>query len=78
MTQAELSYNLVTDSFASVVKYTDLFVNFLKHFTKFFKFQTEWRNLGVQQSVGWVHYMIHVPEPHIIMFRRLKESANSS
>ncbi len=35
--------------------------------------ETEWRNLGVQQSVGWVHYMIHVPEPHILMFRRLKE-----
>jgi len=23
--------------------------------------ETEWRNLGVQQSPGWVHYMIHVP-----------------
>ena len=33
--------------------------------------EAEWRQIGVQQSVGWVHYMIHVPEPHIIMFRRL-------
>lgn len=32
--------------------------------------ETEWRNLGVQQSVGWVHYMIHTPEPHVILFRR--------
>ena len=32
--------------------------------------ETEWRNLGVQQSVGWVHYMMHAPEPHILMFRR--------
>ncbi|XP_078034328.1 cyclin-dependent kinases regulatory subunit isoform X2 [Augochlora pura] len=24
--------------------------------------ETEWRNLGVQQSPGWVHYMMHVPE----------------
>uniref|UniRef100_A0A669D2S2 Cyclin-dependent kinases regulatory subunit n=1 Tax=Oreochromis niloticus TaxID=8128 RepID=A0A669D2S2_ORENI len=32
--------------------------------------ETEWRNLGVQQSQGWVHYMIHQPEPHILLFRR--------
>jgi len=23
--------------------------------------ETEWRNLGVQQSPGWTHYMVHVP-----------------
>ncbi|XP_043540037.1 cyclin-dependent kinases regulatory subunit 1-like [Chiloscyllium plagiosum] len=23
--------------------------------------ETEWRNLGVQQSPGWIHYMIHEP-----------------
>eukprot|EP00055_Hartaetosiga_balthica_P012807 m.63448 g.63448 ORF g.63448 m.63448 type:complete len:77 (-) comp8069_c0_seq1:1681-1911(-) len=32
--------------------------------------ETEWRNLGVQQSRGWVHYMIHNPEPHILLFKR--------
>ncbi|XP_020805358.1 cyclin-dependent kinases regulatory subunit-like [Drosophila serrata] len=32
----------------------------------------EWRSLGVQQSPGWVHYMIHDPEPHILLFRRPK------
>ncbi|KAK3508480.1 hypothetical protein QTP70_030946, partial [Hemibagrus guttatus] len=32
--------------------------------------ESEWRNLGVQQSQGWVHYMIHQPEPHILLFRR--------
>ncbi|XP_011842830.1 PREDICTED: cyclin-dependent kinases regulatory subunit 1 isoform X1 [Mandrillus leucophaeus] len=27
--------------------------------------ESEWRNLGVQQSQGWVHYMIHEPDfPH--------------
>jgi Cyclin-dependent kinase regulatory subunit len=31
--------------------------------------QTEWRNLGVQQSRGWVHYAIHKPEPHIMLYR---------
>ena len=31
--------------------------------------QTEWRALGVQQSRGWVHYAIHRPEPHIMLFR---------
>ena len=34
--------------------------------------ETEWRNLGVQQSVGWVHYMLHGPEPNILLFRRGK------
>ncbi|KAM9206471.1 cyclin-dependent kinases regulatory subunit 2-like [Dugong dugon] len=32
--------------------------------------EEEWRKLGVQQSLGWVHYMIHEPEPHILLFRR--------
>ena len=32
--------------------------------------ETEWRNLGVQQSPGWIHYMVHSPEPHILLFRR--------
>ncbi|XP_071845891.1 cyclin-dependent kinases regulatory subunit-like [Apostichopus japonicus] len=32
--------------------------------------EQEWRNLGVQQSVGWIHYMVHEPEPHILLFRR--------
>ena len=32
--------------------------------------ETEWRNLGVQQGLGWVHYMLHEPEPHILLFRR--------
>ena len=30
----------------------------------------EWRSIGVQQSQGWVHYMVHKPEPHILLFRR--------
>lgn len=33
--------------------------------------EKEWRMLGVQQSRGWVHYEIHKPEPHILLFRRL-------
>ncbi|CAN0898972.1 Cyclin-dependent kinases regulatory subunit 2 [Linum grandiflorum] len=32
--------------------------------------QNEWRAIGVQQSRGWVHYAIHRPEPHIMLFRR--------
>jgi len=31
--------------------------------------QNEWRGIGVQQSRGWVHYAIHKPEPHIMLFR---------
>uniref|UniRef100_A0A2K5U507 Cyclin-dependent kinases regulatory subunit n=1 Tax=Macaca fascicularis TaxID=9541 RepID=A0A2K5U507_MACFA len=29
--------------------------------------ESEWRNLGIQQSQGWVHYMIHEPECHILL-----------
>merc|ERR1712008_187261 len=32
--------------------------------------ETEWRSLGVQQSQGWIHYMTHDPEPHILLFKR--------
>lgn len=32
--------------------------------------EDEWRGIGVQQSRGWVHYMIHTPEPHILLFKR--------
>lgn len=32
--------------------------------------EQEWRAVGVQQSRGWVHYMLHKPEPHILLFRR--------
>merc|ERR1712226_1471722 len=34
--------------------------------------ESEWRNVGVQQSRGWVHYAVHKPEPHILLFRRAK------
>uniref|UniRef100_A0A673T012 Cyclin-dependent kinases regulatory subunit n=1 Tax=Suricata suricatta TaxID=37032 RepID=A0A673T012_SURSU len=32
--------------------------------------EEEWRRLSVQQSLGWVHYMVHEPEPHSLLFRR--------
>ena len=34
--------------------------------------EAEWRGLGVTMSRGWVHYAIHRPEPHILLFRRPK------
>lgn len=40
--------------------------------------ETEWRNLGVQQSPGWVHYMMHTPEPHVLLFRRLRTDISNS
>lgn len=40
--------------------------------------ETEWRNLGVQQSPGWVHYMLHAPEPHVLLFRRPSTATNNS
>ncbi|KAI9358339.1 regulatory subunit of cyclin-dependent kinase [Zopfochytrium polystomum] len=35
--------------------------------------EIEWRSLGVKQSQGWSHYLIHGPEPHILLFKRDKE-----
>lgn len=32
--------------------------------------EKEWRSIGIQQSPGWVHYMMHTPEPHVLLFRR--------
>lgn len=33
--------------------------------------EQEWRSIGVKQSLGWEHYEVHKPEPHILLFRRL-------
>ncbi|GJJ77330.1 cyclin-dependent kinase regulatory subunit CKS1 [Entomortierella parvispora] len=35
--------------------------------------EEEWRSLGVKQSQGWEHYMIHAPEPHVLLFKREKD-----
>ncbi|XP_020406764.1 cyclin-dependent kinases regulatory subunit 1-like [Zea mays] len=32
--------------------------------------ENEWHAIRVQQSRGWVHYVIHRPELHIMLFRR--------
>lgn len=32
--------------------------------------EEQWRAIGVQMSPGWIHYMHHAPEPHILLFRR--------
>ncbi|VDD92981.1 unnamed protein product [Enterobius vermicularis] len=40
--------------------------------------ESEWRNLGIQQSPGWVHYMIHSPERHILLFRRKLEKPKNT
>eukprot|EP00667_Euglena_gracilis_P029126 EG_transcript_38103 len=34
--------------------------------------EREWRSVGVQQSLGWEHYLIHRPEPHVLCFKRPK------
>ncbi|KAK9712964.1 hypothetical protein K7432_006763 [Basidiobolus ranarum] len=35
--------------------------------------ESEWRALGVVQSLGWEHYLIHAPERHILLFKREKD-----
>ncbi len=29
--------------------------------------EEEWRGLGVQQSQGWIHYMIHKPGQYVTL-----------
>ncbi|CEQ39994.1 SPOSA6832_01561, partial [Sporobolomyces salmonicolor] len=33
--------------------------------------EDEWRGIGI--SLGWEHYEVHHPEPHILLFRREKD-----
>ncbi|PVU97377.1 hypothetical protein BB561_000581 [Smittium simulii] len=35
--------------------------------------ESEWRGLGIRQSPGWEHYMVHAPEPHVLLFKREKD-----
>nr|XP_019001597.1 cyclin-dependent kinase regulatory subunit [Kwoniella mangroviensis CBS 8507]OCF65058.1 cyclin-dependent kinase regulatory subunit [Kwoniella mangroviensis CBS 8507] len=32
--------------------------------------ENEWRGIGITQSLGWEHFEVHAPEPHILLFRR--------
>ncbi|CCM03618.1 uncharacterized protein FIBRA_05760 [Fibroporia radiculosa] len=38
--------------------------------------EQEWRGIGITQSLGWEHYEVHAPEPHVLLFRRLKNFVN--
>jgi len=41
--------------------------------------EQEWRGLGITQSMGWEHYEVYKPEPHVLLFRRpLKKNPISS
>uniref|UniRef100_A0A914PKT0 Cyclin-dependent kinases regulatory subunit n=1 Tax=Panagrolaimus davidi TaxID=227884 RepID=A0A914PKT0_9BILA len=45
-----------------------------KHIPKGMLFtETEWRGIGVQMSSGWHHFLLHNPEPYILIFRRPKK-----
>jgi len=35
--------------------------------------EDEWRGIGITQSLGWEHYEVHAPEPHVLLFRRARE-----
>ncbi|KAI0053919.1 CKS-domain-containing protein [Auriscalpium vulgare] len=35
--------------------------------------EEEWRGIGITQSLGWEHYEVHAPEPHVLLFRRPKD-----
>ncbi|KAI9314855.1 cyclin-dependent kinases regulatory subunit, partial [Dichotomocladium elegans] len=50
------------------VKLPKLISRWLPHFSLLS--EPEWRALGVEQSSNWEHYMIHAPEPHILLFRQ--------
>ena len=44
--------------------------SYLKKIPKRLMTEQEWRDLGIVQSRGWVHYLIFSKEPHVILFRR--------
>lgn len=31
---------------------------------------SEWRDLGIKINSSWENYMIFIPEPHVVLFRR--------
>ena len=34
--------------------------------------EAQWREIGIRQSPGWEHYMIHRPEPvHSLLFTKI-------
>lgn len=35
--------------------------------------EEEWRGIGITQSLGWQHYEVHAPEPHVLLFRRARD-----
>ncbi|KAL2516213.1 putative exoribonuclease II [Forsythia ovata] len=43
----------------------------LNYFPRIVFSENEWCAIGVQQIRGWIHYALHHPEPHIMLFRRL-------
>ena len=36
--------------------------------------EEEWRAMGITQSLGWEHYEVHEPEPHILLFKYVHPS----
>ncbi|CAK7218029.1 endoplasmic oxidoreductin-1 [Sporothrix curviconia] len=44
---------------------------YLDHEKKTLKllWEDEWRSMGITQSLGWEHYEVHEPEPHILLFK---------
>ncbi|KAH0479830.1 MAG: hypothetical protein KVP17_001796 [Porospora cf. gigantea B] len=32
--------------------------------------ERDWRESGITMSAGWMHFMIHPPETHVLLFRR--------
>lgn len=36
--------------------------------------ENEWRSLGITQSNGWVHFDIFEAEPHVLLFRKVRNA----
>jgi cyclin-dependent kinase regulatory subunit CKS1 len=43
---------------------------FLSKLSKQIMHENEWKSLGIQLSSQWENYMVYLPEPHVILFRR--------
>lgn len=38
----------------------------------------EWKAIGLHMGSDWIHYLIHRPDPHVLLFRRMKDPAGSN
>ncbi|XP_001943166.1 cyclin-dependent kinases regulatory subunit [Acyrthosiphon pisum] len=78
MSRGDIQYSTKYEDNMYIYRHVILPEDMAKHVPKtHLMTETEWRNLGIQMTSGWMHYMRYDPEPHIVPFRRLKNANDS-